>query len=144
MLAWLGGKQGNIDSILSLPRSRVFKHDLSAHSFGGALFGISLFKKKKSICRYLHWIVFPRAAVPCGLGETGVLGLAAPCDKDSCELREDKEEVAGHRGRRGKLISATAPVGKQDPPASGFNEKGPDGNLKSGSASNPQSSGSLE
>lgn len=48
------------------------------------------------------------------------------------------------RERRGKLISGTASVGKQDPSASGFNEKGPNGNLKSGSASNPQSSGSLE
>lgn len=50
----------------------------------------------------------------------------------------------GHRGRRGRLISGTASVGKRDPSASGFNEKGPSGNLKSGSASNPQSSGSLE
>lgn len=46
-----------------------------------------------------------------------------------------------HRGRRGKLISGTASAGKSDP--SGFNEKSPNGNFKSGSASNPQSSGSL-
>lgn len=42
------------------------------------------------------------------------------------------------------MVSGTASVGKQDPSASGFNEKGPNGNLKSGPASNPQSSGSLE
>lgn len=84
-------------------------------------------------------------SVPYVLGEPGLLGLSVPCDKHSRKLRKDKEGMAStERERRGKLISGTASVGKQDPSASGFNEKGPNGNLKSGSASNPQSSGSLE
>lgn len=82
--------------------------------------------------------------MPHVLGEPGLLVLSVPCDKDSPEPRKDKEGWPGHRGRRGKLVSGTASVSKQDFSASGFNEKVPNGNLESGSASNPQSSGSLE